>query len=87
MYPYMNEDAMFERLESLHREIESSRLMAHGLAGWGRLLRNLGARAWLLGGLAMRRPPRHHPAPTHHVYSDLRPARALHEDTAASDVA
>jgi hypothetical protein len=30
MYPNMNEDAMFERLETLRREIESSRLMAQG---------------------------------------------------------
>jgi hypothetical protein len=77
MYPYMNEDAMFERLETLRRELESSRLMAQGVPGWGKLLRNLGARAWWLGGLAMRRAPRRRPAPTHHAY----------EDTTASDVA
>ena len=70
MNPYLNEDAMFERLESLHREIESSRLMAQGLSRWGRLLRNLGARAWVLGGLAMRRPPRRRPMPTHHALED-----------------
>jgi hypothetical protein len=78
VYPYMNEDAMFERLEFLQREIESSRLMAQGARRWWRLLGNLGARAWLLGGLAMRRPPRRRPAPTHHAYS---------EESAASDVA
>jgi hypothetical protein len=77
MYPYMNEDAMFERLETLRREIESSRLMAQGVPGWGKVLRNLGARAWWLGGLAMRRPPRRRHAPAHHAI----------EETAASDAA
>ena len=71
MYPYMNEDAMFERLESLRREIESSRLMGQGLHGWAKLFRNLGARAWVLGGLAMRRPPRRRPMPTHHALEDV----------------
>jgi hypothetical protein len=87
MYPYVNEDAMFERLESLHLEIESTRLMAQGVRNWWRVLGNLGARAWLLGGLAMRRPPRRQPAPTHHNYSGMSPARARREETRASDVA
>jgi hypothetical protein len=77
MYPYMNEDAMFDRLESLHRELESSRLMAKDVRSWWRLLGNLGARAWLLSGLAMRRAPRYRPVPSHHAG----------EDVAVSDVA
>jgi hypothetical protein len=76
MYPYVNEDAMFERLESLRRELESSRLRAEGLRGWGRLVRHVGARAWLLGGLAMRRPPRRRTVPTHHGYDETRASGA-----------
>jgi len=72
MYPDLNEDAVFERLESLHRELDSSRLMAQGLWGWARLLGNLGARAWLLGGLAMRRAPRRRRVPTHHAFEETR---------------
>ena len=68
MHPNLNEDAMFERLEFLRREVESSRLTAQGLRGWGKLLRNVGARAWVLSGLAMRRPPRRRPVPTPHGY-------------------
>jgi hypothetical protein len=67
MYPFLDDDATFGRLESLHREIESSRLMAQGLPRWGKLIRNLGARAWWLGGLAMRRPPRRRPIAAHHA--------------------
>jgi hypothetical protein len=63
MYQHMNEDAVFERLESLRRELESSRLMARRLRTWGRLLRDL------LGRLTMR-PPRRLPAPTHHSFED-----------------
>ena len=77
MYPYMNEDAMFDRLESLHRELESSRLMAGDVRGWWGRLANLGARAWLLSGLAMRRAPRYRPVPSHHAS----------EDAASSDAA
>jgi hypothetical protein len=77
MYPYMNEDAAFERVKDLQREAENSRLMAGSLPGAWSLLRNLAARAWWLGGLAMRRPPRRRPTPAHHAY----------EETAASDVA
>jgi hypothetical protein len=70
MHSYVNEDAMFERLESLRREVESSRLTAEGLRGWVKLVRNVGARAWLLGGLAMRRPPRRRPVATHRAYDE-----------------
>jgi len=58
----MNEDVMFERLKDLQREMENSQLAAGTLAGFGSLVRNLSARAWWLAGLAMRRPPRRHPA-------------------------
>ena len=76
MYPYMNEDAMFERLETLNREIESSRLVAQGLPRWGKLLRHLGARAWWLGGLAMRRAPRRRPVSSHHASEDVTASNA-----------
>jgi len=65
MYPYMNEDVAFERLKDLQREMENSRLIAGsapGLGGLGSLIRGLAERAWWLGGLAMRRPPRPRPA-------------------------
>jgi hypothetical protein len=61
MYPYMNEDVAFERLKDLQREMENSRLAASSLAGFGALVRNLSARAWWLGGLALRRAPRRRP--------------------------
>jgi hypothetical protein len=76
MDPYLNEGAMFERLESLRREIESSRLMAQGLRGWAKLFRNLGARAWWLGGLAMRRPPRRRLVPNHHASEETTASHA-----------
>jgi hypothetical protein len=77
MYPYMNEDVAFERLKDLQREMETSRLTADTLAGFGALVRNLSARAWWLAGLAMRRPPRRRPA------GEL----VDYEERAASDVA
>ena len=61
MYPYMNEDVAFERLKDLQREMENSRLIAGSAPSLGSLLRGLAERAWWLGGLAMRRPPRRHP--------------------------
>jgi hypothetical protein len=76
MFPYMHEDAMFDRLETLQRELESSRVMAQGLPGWGRVLRNLGARAWVLGGLAMRRAPRRRPVASHHAAEDVSSSNA-----------
>lgn len=62
MYPYMNEDVAFERLKDLQQEMENSRLTAETLAGFGRLVANLSARVWWIAGVAMRRPPRRHPA-------------------------
>jgi hypothetical protein len=61
MYPYMNEDAAFERLKDLQREMENSRLIAGTAPGLGSVLRTLAERAWWLAGLAMRRPPRPNP--------------------------
>ena len=61
MYPYMNEDAAFERLKDLQREMENSRLVAGTAPSLGSLIRSLGQRAWWLAGLAMRRPPRTRP--------------------------
>jgi hypothetical protein len=61
MYPYMNEDAAFERLKDLQREMENSRLIAGSTPSLGRVLRNVVERAWWLGGLAMRRAPRRRP--------------------------
>jgi hypothetical protein len=61
MYPYMNEDAAFERLRDLQREADNRRLVAGAVPSLGTVVRNLAARAWLLGGLAMRRAPRPQP--------------------------
>ena len=62
MYPYMNEDAAWQRVQDLQREIENSRLMAQGQPGATlQLIRWLGARAWHLAGLAAMRPPRYAP--------------------------
>jgi hypothetical protein len=59
----MNEDAAFERLKDLQREAENRRLAANAVtSSFGSLARNLAARAWVLGGLAMRRTPRPRPA-------------------------
>jgi hypothetical protein len=78
MYPYMNEDVAFERLKDLQREMENSRIAADWLAGVGRLIRNLSARAWWLGGLAFRRAPRRRP---------VLALDACETDDAASDAA
>jgi hypothetical protein len=61
-YPYMNEDAAWQRLQDLQREMENSRLMAAGQPQAAMAtLRKLSARVWLLAGLAARRPPRRRP--------------------------
>jgi hypothetical protein len=77
MYQYTNEDVAFERLKDLQREMENSRIAADWLAGVGRLIHNLSARAWWLAGLAMRRTPRRRPGA----------GQIDFEETAASDVA
>jgi hypothetical protein len=61
MYPYMNEDAAFERLKDMQREMENSRLMAAGTSRMLGLAVAFARRAWVLAGLAMRRAPRRRP--------------------------
>ncbi|HEX7263804.1 MAG TPA: hypothetical protein VF383_06470 [Candidatus Dormibacteraeota bacterium] len=58
MYGYDHEDAAWQRLQDLQREMENSRLMAAKPEQVVGTLRKLGARAWLLAGLAAARPPR-----------------------------
>jgi hypothetical protein len=55
MNPYVNEDVMWQRLKDTQREAENRRLYGPTSIG---LLRILAKRAWLLAGMAMRRPPR-----------------------------
>ena len=65
MYPYMNEDAAWQRLQDIQREMETSRLMAAGQPyATLETLKRLAARVWLLGGLASMRPPRRRSALT-----------------------
>ena len=62
MYPFMNEDAAWQRLQDTQREIENSRLLAEGQPDATlQLLRRLAVRAWHLAGLAATRPPRYSP--------------------------
>ena len=70
MNPYMNEDVMFERLKDQQREMENGRLIARELSSLVRLLLTLGERAWLLAGLATRRPPRRRPVASHEEHAD-----------------
>ena len=71
MYSQMNEDAVWQHLQDLQREMENSRLMAQATADFGKKFRILAARVWLLAGLAMQRPPRRRPV------SDVTASRAL----------
>jgi hypothetical protein len=57
----MNEDVAFERLKDMQREMENSRLWADGASYALGLVALLARRAWVLGGLAMRRAPRRRP--------------------------
>lgn len=64
MYPYMNEDAAWQRRKDIQREMENSRLLAAGQPyATLEALKRLAARAWLLAGLASVRSPRRRPAP------------------------
>jgi len=60
MNPYVNEDVMWQRLKDMQLEAENRRRLgrrsAPSMLGW---IKFLGARAWLLAGLATLRPPRH----------------------------
>jgi len=58
VYPYRNEDAAWDRLIDMQREMENSRLWAGRSANLLATLARLAERAWILGGLAMRRAPR-----------------------------
>jgi hypothetical protein len=59
MNPYAEEDVMWQRLKDMQREAENRRLIRAADAPTAReLVRLLAARAWVLAGLAMRRPPR-----------------------------
>lgn len=61
MNEHYNEEMAWRRLQDLHREIENQRLLTAGgppLRGW---LSGLAERAWLVAGLAARRPPRRRP--------------------------
>ncbi len=57
MNPYVNEDVMWQRLKDVQMEAENRRLYGQ-VPGLADLVRLLAQRAWLLAGLAMRRPPR-----------------------------
>jgi hypothetical protein len=64
MYPYLNEDAAWQRLQDMQREMENRRLMAAGRSRVSlEMVKQLAARAWLLAGLAAMRPPRRRPRP------------------------
>lgn len=64
MYPYTNEDAAWQRLQDLQLEMENSRLMTAGQPqATMAALKRLGARAWLIAGLAATRAPRRRPRP------------------------
>jgi hypothetical protein len=77
MYPYMNEDAAFERLKDLQREMENSRRVAGSIRDRVSFVRSLAARAWWLGGLAMRRAPRRRPIKEQQSKPDLPGQQAL----------
>ncbi len=63
MYPFMNEDEAWRRLQDIQREMENRRLMAAGRPNATfETIRQLAARAWALAGLAAMRPPRRRPA-------------------------
>lgn len=64
MYPYMNEDVAWQRLQDLQREMENSRLLAtNGPPALGRLVRYLGRGIWKLA-FALRPAPRPEPTMT-----------------------
>jgi hypothetical protein len=58
MYNYGNEDAAWDRLIDMQREMENSRLWGDRSGSLLTTLALLAERAWILGGLAMRRAPR-----------------------------
>ena len=56
-----HEDVAWQRLVDIQREMENSRLWADSMPSLLTRLSKLAERAWILGGLAMRRAPRKHP--------------------------
>jgi len=59
----MNEDAAWQRLQDIQREMENRRLLAGGQpSATLETLRRLATRAWMLAGLAATRPSRRRPA-------------------------
>jgi hypothetical protein len=58
MNPYMNEDAMWQRLKDLQTEAENRRFYGPQRPRLLDVVRLFSRRVWLLAGLAMRRPPR-----------------------------
>jgi hypothetical protein len=59
MNPYADEDVMWQRLKDMQREAENRRLIRAGAGPAAKdVFKMLAARAWLIAGLAMRRPPR-----------------------------
>jgi len=61
MYSEMNEDAAWQHLQDLQREMENSRLMARRSRIAFADLKRLAARVWWIAGLAAQRPPRRRP--------------------------
>ncbi len=62
MHPFMNEDAAWQRVQDIQREMENRRLMAAGQPGTTlQFFMWLAARAWHLAGLAATRPHRYAP--------------------------
>lgn len=57
MNAHANEEVMWQRLKDMQLEAETGRRQGRR-PGTGEMLRLLAARAWILAGLAMRRPPR-----------------------------
>jgi hypothetical protein len=74
MYEYLNEEVTWQRLKDLQREMENCRRMAEGIGQSLVTLRLLAQRAWLLAGLATRRPPRRRPSATEQEIEDARAA-------------
>ena len=56
-----HEDVAWQRLIDIQREMENSRLWADSIPSLPARLAKLAQRAWILGGLAMRRAPRKRP--------------------------
>jgi hypothetical protein len=71
MYQHYHEEVAWQRLQDLQREMENSRRMAAGLQRLLVAIWLLAQRAWLLAGLATRRPPRRRPVAFDHEPEDV----------------